>query len=128
MKRRRSEAGDQLEGDIGLRLGAELAAVIVATLEAGDDLEKVTIGEGGFEGVEFIFELGESAEDFVAILFEDGAPELWVAGGDAGGVAEPAAGVVAPGGVFAGEESAEGGGEDLGKMADVRDDFVVGVG
>lgn len=105
-----------------------MAAVVVAAFEEGDDLDVVAVGEGGFEGVKFVFEFGEGAEDFVAVLFENGAPELRIAGGDAGGVAEAAAGVVAPGGIFAGEEGAERRGEHLRKMTDVRDDFVVGVG
>lgn len=105
-----------------------MAAVVVAAFEVGDDLDVVAVGEGGFEGVEFVFEFGEGAENFVAVLFEYGAPELRIAGGDAGGVAEAAAGVVAPVGILVGEEGAEGGGEDLGEVADVCDDFVVGVG
>ncbi len=105
-----------------------MAAVVVAALEVGDDLGEVAVGESGFEGVEFVFEFGEGSEDLIAVLFEDGAPELRIAGGDARGVAESAAGVITPVWVFAGEEGAERGREDLGKMADVGDDFVVGVG
>lgn len=110
------------------RQGTELVAVGFAAFDAGGDFDVVAVGEGSAQAVEFVFEAAESAEDFVAVLLEDGAPDVRVAAGDASGVTEAAAGVVAPRGVFLREKSAEAGRDDLREMADVRDDFVVLIG
>ena len=102
-----------------------MVAVGFAALNSGGDFDVVAFGESGAQAMEFVFEAAEGAENLVAILFEDRAPDLWVAAGDARGVAQAAAGVVAPRGIFCGEKSAETGCDDLRQVADVRDDFVV---
>lgn len=112
----------------GSRRGAEVVAIGFPAFDAGGDFEVVAVGEGGAETVEFVFEAAQGAEDFVAVLFENGAPDLRVARGDAGGVAQAAAGVIAPGGIFFREETAETGGDHLREVADVGDNFVVLVG
>lgn len=111
----------------GSRQRAELLAVGFAAFDAGGDFGVVAVGESGAETVEFVFETGEGTEDFVAVLLEDGAPDLRVAAGDAGGIAEAAAGEVAPRVIFLREETAETGGDHLREMADVGDDLVVAI-
>ena len=86
------------------------------------------IGEGALEVVQLLLVTAHGAEHLVAVLVEDGLPELGVAAGDAGGVAQAAAGVIAPRGIFLGEKRAEIRGDDLRQVADVGDDFVVLVG
>ena len=112
----------------GLRRRAELVAIGFPTFDAGGDFEVVAVGEGGAETVEFVFEAAQGAENFIAILFENGAPDLRIARGDAGGVAQAAAGVIAPRGIFFREETAETGGDHLREVADMGDNFVVLVG
>ena len=102
-----------------------MVAVGLAAFEAGGDFDVVAVGESGAQAVEFVFEAAQGAEDFVAILFEDGAPDLRITTSDARGVTQTAAGVVAPRGIFFGEKSTETRRDDLGQVTDVRDDFVV---
>ena len=102
-----------------------MVAVGFAARNTGGDFEVVAVGESGAQAMEFVFEAAEGAENLVAILLEDRAPDLWVAAGDARGVAQAAAGVVAPRRIFCGEKSAKTGRDDLRQVADVRDDFVV---
>lgn len=77
-----------------------MVAVGFAALNSGGDFDVVAVGESGAQAMEFVFEAAEGAENLVAILFEDRAPDLWVAAGDARGVAQAAAGVVAPRGIL----------------------------
>src|ERR1022692_5338802 len=85
---------------------AELVAVRLAAFEAGDALQPVAIGNRGVQRLQFVLILPQGAQDFVAILLQNRAPELRVAGGNARGVAQSTAGVVAPGRVFLGEKCA----------------------
>ena len=105
-----------------------MVAVGFPAFDAGGDFEVVAVGEGGAEAVEFGFEVAQGAENLIAVLLENGAPDLRVARGDAGRVAQAAAGVVAPRRIFFREATAEGGGDHLREVADVGDNFVVLVG
>ena len=58
-------------------------------------------------------------------LLENLDPHRGIAGGYAGGVAQPSAGEITPGRIFLSEKTAERRGECLGQMADVRDNLVV---
>ena len=78
--------------------------------------------------VEVVFESLERTQNLVAVLFENLDPHSGVAGGDASGVFQAVAGEVTPFGGALVEKSAEIGGDDLGQVADVGDDFVVLVG
>ena len=102
-----------------------MIAVGPAALEAGDDLEVVAVGEGDLKAVQLLLKVTQGAQHFVAVLFQDAPPKLGVAAGDARGVAQTAARVVAPAGVFLGEERTKRRRDHLGQVTDVRDDFVV---
>jgi len=80
------------------------------------------------ETLELVLKFAECAEDFFAVLLENLDPHRGVACGDAGGVAQTAAGGVAPGRIFLSEKTAECRCECLRKMADVGNDFVVFLG
>lgn len=66
-----------------------------------------------------------SAENFFAVFKENFFPESGVACGDACAVPQSGAGEVAPVGVLGAELGAQNGGEGVGEVADVGDDFVV---
>jgi len=108
--------------------GAEAEAVVAAAFEEVLEGEGLVVVERGAELVEFMLEAVEGAEDFLAVLEGDGFPEGGVAGGDAGGVAQAGAGEVDPVGVAGAEVGAEGGGDEVGEVAEVGGDFVVGFG
>ena len=80
---------------------------IFGAFETGGHLGPVAVGERGLHDLQLVLELAQGAEDFVAVLLEDGSPDLWIAGGDAGGVTQAAAGVVAPRRIFGGEKHAQ---------------------
>ncbi len=105
-----------------------MVAPIFRAFEAGGHLGPVAVGERGLHDLQLILKLAQRAEDFLAVLLENGTPDLRVAGGDAGGVAQAAACIVAPRRIFGGEKPAEHGREHLWQVADVRDDLVVRIG
>ena len=105
-----------------------MVAVGFAALDTGGDFNVVAVSECCAQAVKFVFEPAQGPEDFVAVLFENRAPNLRVAARDACGITETAAGVITPRGVFRREKAAEARCDNLRKMADVRDDFVVLVG
>ena len=53
------------------------------------------------KSLDLVLKLADRPEHLVAILFENGAPELGVAFGDPGRVTETSSGVVAPGVILA---------------------------
>ena len=77
---------------------------------------------------EFVLELSQGAQHFVAVLLENFDPHGGVASGDSGGIAQAAAGVISPSDCFLGEKAAQSRRERLRQMADMGDDFVVLVG
>ena len=100
----------------------------MAALEDGLHFEPVAVGERAFEAVQLVLIAAERAQDFVAVLLENGFPQMGIARRDARGVAQSGAGVVAPTSVVPREVRAECRGEDLREVADLRDDLIVRVG
>src|SRR5262245_52179968 len=87
----------------GFRRGPHFVTVRLRAFQPGDDFVVVSVGECRLEPLELVLERAQRAEDFVPVLLEDGPPELRVAAGDAGGIAQAPAGIVAPGGILRSE-------------------------
>lgn len=106
----------------------EAVAVVFPAFEASADFVPFAVSEGGFKTLELVLESLQGVEHLFAVLLENLDPHRGVACGDAGGVAQTAAGGIAPVGIFLREKTTQRGGERLGKMADVGNDFVVLLG
>ena len=87
-----------------LRQWPKLIPVGFTAFHPSGDFDVVAVGEGDLELMQLLLEFAQGTKHFVAVLFEDSAPEVRVAAGDACGVAEAAAGVIAPGRIFSSEK------------------------
>lgn len=123
-ERGKAESG-KLSGCVGAV--AEGLAVLAAEVEEVLELGKILVFEGGADGVESVFEGAEGADDLLAVVLADFAPEVGAPGGDAGGVAEPIPRKGGPRGGLGAEGEAEGGRREVGHVADVCDNLVVGL-
>jgi len=103
----------------------ELVAVGAPALEDRLHFEPIAVGQRALHAVQLLLIGAQGPQHFVAVLFENGFPELRVAAGDAGRVAQAAAGEVAPAGVALREGGAECRGQHLRQVADVRHYLVV---